>query len=141
MAIWLRAINMPEWGIPENSPTYIPFLNYKRLAVDRLWVYKFENRFLGSPYQPSSATNSPKQNSDFFFGTGYSTYWSNVSQGDDLRSLKLQDEKKVFPLDCQCSPTFCLHIFSHLHSSRPASLSTQPSYVRSALPLHNLAQS
>ena len=34
-----------------------------------LWVYKFENRFVGSPYHPSRAPKRTKQNSSFSF------YW------------------------------------------------------------------
>ena len=32
-----------------------------------LWVYKFENHFVGSPYQPPSAPKRAKQNSNFCF--------------------------------------------------------------------------
>ena len=57
--------------LPESDfwifPHLYPLLNYKRLGVDRLWVYKFENRFVGSPYHPSSAPKRPKQNSNFCF--------------------------------------------------------------------------
>ena len=48
-------------------PHLYPLLNYIRLGVDRLWVYKFENRFVGSLYHPSSACKRTKQNSNFFY--------------------------------------------------------------------------
>ena len=50
-------------------------LNISLFQKNKSWILlsSFENRFVGSPYQPSSATKRTKQNSNFFFffGTGY----------------------------------------------------------------------
>ena len=55
------------WGIPTRFDCLIfffkfPFVYHKWLATYGLWVYKFENVFVGSPKQPSSVPNSWRLN-------------------------------------------------------------------------------
>ena len=50
--------------------------NFKWLAQWHLWVYKFENCFLGSPNHPEHALRWPKKIPKFyFFGPRYSTLY------------------------------------------------------------------
>ena len=73
----LRGVNLRSVGhssqklLPGNDfwtfPHLYPHLNQKRLARYRLWVYKFENRSVGSPYLSPSAPKRTKQNSNFCF--------------------------------------------------------------------------
>ena len=53
------SLNMSKWCVPEKSTTNVaqmPWVNQLwTIADSSLWVYKFQNNFVGSSYQPSTA--------------------------------------------------------------------------------------